>query len=589
MELEIDLKILQNLLRVRVFKNSILFKEFSFTEDEVAIVKMLTQNFLDGESSISVEEVIVKVFKSRKLDEQIKAIPTIEKLRESGYIEFNSPGLFVFDAVQKIEREKLPYLEMLNANIALTQKFLFLLQGKSDSPYNIDETQPYLSHFQYIEDITKKIKILLDKNLREQYEELFLEIDSKIEKRIQLSDIETPLKGILEEMGLSQKEELIFLAVLGEEYSLFPNSKNLRNVENLIELISFKSYEKLENRSIFREESRVIKEKIFEFETSIHFINEQKSFTNEEVFISEAILEKIEGIKTEGKKEKKSKLKDLVEKQEIFELVEPKRDLSSVILPKETKKILETIVQQLDTKVIERLIKWGLKEKGSGVEARIIFHGVAGTGKTLTATALAKELNKDILHFDASKVLSMYVGESEKNVRSIFDTYKKLVKDSGVEPILFLNEADQFLTARSTDTSSSISQMYNQMQNIFLEQIENFDGVLIATTNLLENLDKAFSRRFNYKVEFKPPSIDERVELWKRHLPKGAEFEKDFSVEKLAEFKLTGGQIDLIVKNSAYSVATLDNPLFKMEHFLKEIEREKNSNFESDRVMGFLK
>ena len=182
----------------------------------------------------------------------------------------------------------------------------------------------------------------------------------------------------------------------------------------------------------------------------------------------------------------------------------------------------------------------------------------------------------------------MYVGESEKNVRNIFDTYKDLAKNSGLEPILFLNEADQFLSARSTDTGSSISQMYNQMQNIFLEQIENFEGVLVATTNMLDNLDKAFSRRFNYKVEFKPPLKAERVEIWKKHIPQNANYEKDFTIETLAEFKLTGGQIDLIVKNTAFKVATQNRPIFKISDFLAEIELEKNTNFENDRIMGFL-
>ena len=200
-------------------------------------------------------------------------------------------------------------------------------------------------------------------------------------------------------------------------------------------------------------------------------------------------MRKIDGGSIHSKR--KGDLKEIVEKHEIFELVEPKKDLSAVVLQKDTRELLNTILKQLDKTISERLYKWGIKNR-EGIDARILFHGVPGTGKTLTASALAKSLNRDLLHFDCSKILSMYVGESEKNVRNIFDTYKKIVAESGVEPVLLLNEADQFLTSRSTDTSSSVSQMYNQMQNIFLEQIEKFEDVLIATTNLLENLDKAF-------------------------------------------------------------------------------------------------
>jgi SpoVK/Ycf46/Vps4 family AAA+-type ATPase len=126
------------------------------------------------------------------------------------------------------------------------------------------------------------------------------------------------------------------------------------------------------------------------------------------------------------------------------------------------------------------------------------------------------------------------------------------------------------------------------MQNIFLEQIENFRGMLIATTNLLENIDKAFSRRFNYKIEFKKPDKQQRIELWKKMLPLEAPYEKEFTVDTLAEYSLTGGQINLIVKNTAYKVAVRENPIFTLKDFIDEIKREKDANFDSEKSMGFL-
>lgn len=583
------MRILNNLLKVRVWKNSILFKEYGFSEDEVKIAKSLTSNFIKGNTSLDVGELLNDVFEARKLNEKLKYIDTLIQLREKGYIDFGTSSIFVFDQAQKLDKDKIPHLEILNSNVYLTAKFLFLLQDVEEKRFKIDIEKPYKSQFEYIEDKLKKVKSYIEISDKSRAIKLAEEIEKKIEDRVEISDIELPLRRIIVDKKLSHKEEIIFLAVLGEEYSSFQNGKNYRAIDNLIDLVSLESYERFENRSLFREDSRLIQEKLFEFETSIHFIGENKGFTNEELFISENILREIEGVKAKKRTTtKRNRLKELVEKQEIFELLQAKKDIDAIVLPKETRKILDTIIRQLDKRVIKRLVDWGIKDRRKGIDAKIIFHGVAGTGKTLTATALAKTLKKDILHFDASKILSMYVGESEKNVRNIFDTYRTIVKESGVEPILLLNEADQFLTARSTDTSSSVSQMYNQMQNIFLEQIENFEGILIATTNLLENLDKAFSRRFNYKVKFKPPSKDERVALWKIHLPKKAKFEKDFSIEKLSEFKLTGGQIDLIVKNTAFKVATKDEPIFLMEDFLKEIEREKSSSFENDKVMGFI-
>lgn len=171
-------------------------------------------------------------------------------------------------------------------------------------------------------------------------------------------------------------------------------------------------------------------------------------------------------------------------------------------------------------------------------------------------------------------------------MRKIFDSYKELCVTSKQTPILLLDEADQFLSTRTT-SGSGADKMHNQMQNIFLEQIEKFDGILIATTNLLETLDTAFSRRFHYKIEFKRPNFEERVRLWEKLLPKNAPYSKDFNVKKLAEFALSGGQIALVVKNTAYKIASSKVPEFSTQSFLEEIQRELKSNFDGTREMGF--
>ena len=252
-----------------------------------------------------------------------------------------------------------------------------------------------------------------------------------------------------------------------------------------------------------------------------------------------------------------------------------------------TRETLNTLIKQVDKEVFKKLKEWGIKDKRKGIDARIIFYGPPGTGKTMTAMSLAKTLKKPILSFDCSKILSMYVGESEKNVRKIFDDFKELSQKAKVEPILLLNEADQFLGSRSEGLASSADKMHNQMQNIFLEQIEKFEGILIATTNLLGNIDKAFSRRFNHKIEFKKPGKRERLKLWQFMLPQNAEYEKGFDVNMLAIHELTGGQISLIVKNTAYKVAVREESLFAMQDFLEEIEKEMGSSFEGEKSMGF--
>jgi SpoVK/Ycf46/Vps4 family AAA+-type ATPase len=126
------------------------------------------------------------------------------------------------------------------------------------------------------------------------------------------------------------------------------------------------------------------------------------------------------------------------------------------------------------------------------------------------------------------------------------------------------------------------------MQNIFLEQIENFDGILVATTNLLDSIDKAFSRRFNYKIEFLKPSIEQREDLWKKLIPSKLPLVDGFDFSKLKKYDLTGGQIELIIKNTAYKVAANDNLVFNEEVFIQEINKELNNKFDNENKVGFF-
>ena len=174
------------------------------------------------------------------------------------------------------------------------------------------------------------------------------------------------------------------------------------------------------------------------------------------------------------------------------------------------------------------------------------------------------------------------------NVRKIFDDYTELCVKTKSQPMLLLNEADQFLGNRVSGQISGSDKMHNQMQNIFLEQIENFDGILIATTNLLDNIDKAFSRRFNYKIEFLKPDEKQRKILWEKLIPETLPLSDDFDIDKLSISKLTGGQIKLIIKNTAYKLATTEEPIFNTRDFMDEIKKEERSMFDKDKKVGFF-
>ena len=109
--------------------------------------------------------------------------------------------------------------------------------------------------------------------------------------------------------------------------------------------------------------------------------------------------------------------------------------------------------------------------------------------------------------------------QSEKNIKAIFEIYRKRVKESEVTPILLFNEADGIFGIRNDKATRSVDKMENSIQNIILQEMEDLDGILIATTNLVQNLDDAFERRFLYKIQFPTPNSEARKNIWKSHVP----------------------------------------------------------------------
>jgi len=576
------LKILVDFLENKNIENSLIFTHLKCSVIEGKILQSLVKKYVDGQDDVLVLEVLQELFSTDEY-KHLENLKELKNLLELGWLHQQS--------FAPLKISDITPLELLNTAIGLTPTFLKLLQ---DGTLEVDlpDIKPYNDHLEYLQDQFFRIELYQKMSvIRQNTHEHSLGIDrilnkvQLLEKRI-LERIEQTKESLILDKFFKQKkmsalEEVIFIALLREEYS--STDASLREMNSLIELISVDEYERIKNRSLLEEGSHLLESGIIDYEEMLNpFGGISRAF-----YIVDEILQSIIHPQ-KNKKVRKLKLDALIEEQDTFELVESSTTLEDVVLNEKTSKTLNDLMKQLDKEVINRLVKWGIKEKKSGIDARIIFYGVAGTGKTMTAHSLAKSLKRQVLSFDCSKILSMYVGESEKNVRKIFDTFYELSEKTKTEPILLLNEADQFLGARSSGVTSGADQMHNQMQNIFLEQIENFKGILIATTNLLENIDKAFSRRFNYKIEFKKPNEIQRLKLWKKMLPVDAEYEKSFDVEKLATFGITGGQINLIIKNTAYKVAVRDEPVFYTKDFIDEIKKEKDASFDSEKSMGFL-
>ncbi len=576
------MKYVIDFLENRDIEKTLIYSQLKCSKEEAEILRYLTKQYVEGNEESSVIDILSELF-SVKEYQYLEKLVLIKNLLELGWI--------IQHSLTQTKISETSLLELLNTSVSLSSSFLNLLE-KGNLELSLPEISPYRDHLEYLKDQFARIDLYQKiSSIRKNYAKNSLNInrlknrhsalEKRIEKRLKVTKIPIEIEKLFKEHKLDTKERIIFLALLKEEYS--GEFENLRDMNTLVELVSFDDYEKIKNRALLEEGSKLIESGLIDYDEMLTaFGGVSRSF-----YITEDILYKIIHPNKE-KRKKRVKLDMIIKEQDIFELIEPKTSLDDVVLSQKTREVLNNILKQMDKKVQNLLKEWGIKEKRKSIDAKLIFYGPPGTGKTMTAVSFGKSLKKKILSFDCSKILSMYVGESEKNVRKIFDTYYDIKEKTKSEPVLLLNEADQFLSARSTGIGSSADKMHNQMQNIFLEQIEKFEGILIATTNLLENIDPAFSRRFDYKIAFEKPNFKERVKLWQKMLPKNAQYEENFNIETLAKYDLTGGQINIIIKNTALRVAVKENPIFTTSDFISMIQREKSGTFGESKSLGFM-
>lgn len=218
----------------------------------------------------------------------------------------------------------------------------------------------------------------------------------------------------------------------------------------------------------------------------------------------------------------------------------------SLFFGKRNKASLDTLKELLDeNRMIE--IRQQLQSKGWGLGFTCLFYGAPGTGKTESVLQLARETGRDIMQVDISSVRTKWYGETEKLVKKVFTDYKDFVAQSAKTPILLFNEADAILSVRSElgADSTSVTKTENAIQNILLQEMETFDGILIATTNLTNNLDAAFERRFLYKIKFEKPDLEAKSAIWRSLMPS---LTTDDALILASEYDFSGGEISNIVR-----------------------------------------
>lgn len=184
-----------------------------------------------------------------------------------------------------------------------------------------------------------------------------------------------------------------------------------------------------------------------------------------------------------------------------------------------------------------------LQEKGMRRGFCCLLYGGPGTGKTETVYQIARQTGRDVFYVDVSQLRSKWIGDSEKNIKGVFDEYRRMASRRNLAPILLFNEADAIFGTRTKSPEQAADRMDNTIQNIILQEMESLEGIMIATTNLTCNFDPAFERRFIYKVNLSTPGVEARAHIWES-LVEGIS-EQD--ARALAgEYSFSGGQIENI-------------------------------------------
>ncbi len=244
-------------------------------------------------------------------------------------------------------------------------------------------------------------------------------------------------------------------------------------------------------------------------------------------------------------------------------------------VPKEVEEDLLLAVDliHLEVKVFD---DWGLRKIEPFPRTALNFYGSPGTGKTLSAHAIASKINRPILVASYAQIESMYHGEGPKNVEAIFFAAER------ENALLFIDEADSLLSKRLTNVTQGSEQAINSMRSQLLICLEKFRGVVIFSTNLVENYDKAFETRVRH-VRFPMPDEKCRREIWKRHLPEQMPLEKDVTFERLAQIDdVCGRDIKNAVIDAAMRAGRQEKRSVAISDLLNSIERIKAARIQTN-------
>ncbi len=250
---------------------------------------------------------------------------------------------------------------------------------------------------------------------------------------------------------------------------------------------------------------------------------------------------------------------------DLAQRIEAGETWEDLVLPEAQRQTLRDIVAHVRQRALV-YDQWGFAQKGRrGLGISALFSGVSGTGKTMAAGVLAQELNLDLYRIDLSSVVSKYIGETEKNLRRVFDA----AESGGV--ILLFDEADALFGKRS-DVKDSHDRYANMEVSYLLQRMESYRGLAILTSNLPDSIDVAFMRRIRFIVRFPFPDYGDRIQIWQHIFPATTPTD-GLNVKKLAKLNIAGGNIRNIALNAAFLAADARQPI-TMSHLLRSAQSE---------------
>lgn len=583
----------------QVIQNDQTLISYKLTKTEIYIISSAWYiTVVDRKSRIDPIKLIGNLFTDPEVQlQKLDVIATL--IRKSILCTYNKVSMKnISNNTSRIEQEY-PKSSLINEDIFLKQSFLKQLFSEKNSIKTTSAT-PYLTNkellfdwFKYIEELDNYTKndlklINLGDNSKEKDSETqnhLNELKTQIENRLANTKKQLPLIQITDEYNLDHNEIIIIMSLLKNDLDgiISFDNKVLQNIS--IDKINMKN-----NQYYVNDESKLVSNELVKVSKT--------DFTRKNYLqLNQNIIDKV---LDSASLNKNKSLAQMISNENLFTILEPTQTIDDLILPVELKKTILSGFSLFSNDVDKTLQKWGLynstsneldmNEEDNSPGFLLLFYGMSGTGKTFAAGSIGNFLGRKLLVTDMSKIKSKWVGESEQNVSRLFTLFDKIVSNNDNPPVLLLNEADQFLSKRISDISNHASAMHNTMQNLFLEALERIRGIVIATTNNITNLDPAFSRRFHIKVEFPMPGRTERLKLWQLFLPNSIPGSDKIDIDALSkQYEFTGGQINMIVRNSATVAASRSqNQRLMQSDIIKYCELEQHNKFDkSNNRIGF--